>query len=82
MKAHCATLMLEGGADERFIQALLGYVSLENTAICISVSIRAPVAVHRAAKLSRPRTTLMEEPVWVGAGFFHATLEGESVSGP
>ncbi len=53
-----ATLMLEGGADIRYIQAMLGHVSLETTQIYTQVSIRALVNVHAtthpAAGLSRP----------------------------
>lgn len=37
-----ATLMLKNGADERFIQAMLGHVSLETTQIHTKVSIRKP----------------------------------------
>ena len=42
----CATHMLEGGADIRFIQQLLGHVKLETTAIYTQVSIEQLKAVH------------------------------------
>ncbi|MGH9170164.1 MAG: site-specific tyrosine recombinase XerC [Acidimicrobiales bacterium] len=44
----CATLMLEGGADIRYIQALLGHAELSTTQIYTQVSIRALQAVHAA----------------------------------
>lgn len=44
----CATLMLENGADTRYIQAMLGHASLESTQIYTKVSIRALKAVHTA----------------------------------
>ena len=43
-----ATLMLEGGADVRYIQAMLGHVELSTTQIYTQVSIRALQAVHSA----------------------------------
>jgi integrase/recombinase XerD len=43
-----ATLMLEGGADIRYIQAMLGHVELSTTQIYTQVSIRALQAVHSA----------------------------------
>jgi integrase/recombinase XerD len=52
----CATHMLEGGADIRFIQALLGHANLETTQIYTHVSIEKLKAVHAAthpARLSR-----------------------------
>lgn len=43
-----ATLMLEGGADIRLIQEILGHASLESTEIYTHVSIRHLSAVHAA----------------------------------
>ncbi|HNX49619.1 MAG TPA: site-specific tyrosine recombinase XerC [Thermoanaerobaculaceae bacterium] len=52
-----ATLMLEGGADIRFIQQMLGHAKLETTQIYTQVSIRQLKAIHSAthpgAKLRR-----------------------------
>lgn len=42
----CATLMLEAGADVRFLQALLGHSSLETTEIYTHVSIQKLKEVH------------------------------------
>ncbi len=41
-----ATLMLEGGADIRFIQQMLGHSRLESTQIYTQVSIKALQEVH------------------------------------
>jgi integrase/recombinase XerD len=38
--------MLEGGADIRYIQAMLGHAELSTTQIYTQVSIRALQAVH------------------------------------
>ncbi len=52
-----ATLMLEGGADIRYIQEMLGHAKLETTQIYTQVSIRQLKAIHDAthpgAKLQR-----------------------------
>lgn len=48
LRHACATHMLEGGADIRFIQALLGHASLETTQIYAHVSIDALKKVHAA----------------------------------
>ena len=49
----CATHMLEGGADIRFIQAMLGHASLETTEIYTHVSIDKLIDIHRATHPSR-----------------------------
>ncbi len=46
MRHTCATHMLEGGADIRFIQQLLGHEKLETTAIYTQVSIEQLKSVH------------------------------------
>jgi integrase/recombinase XerD len=43
-----ATLMLEGGADIRYIQAMLGHAEMSTTQIYAQVSVRALQAVHAA----------------------------------
>lgn len=53
LRHACATHMLEGGADIRFIQAMLGHTSLETTEIYTHVSIDKLIAVHRATHPSR-----------------------------
>ncbi len=58
-----ATLMLEGGADIRFIQAMLGHAKLETTQIYTHVAIRQLQEIHRAthpANLERDKHALME----------------------
>ena len=41
-----ATLMLEGGADVRMVQAMLGHASLDTTALYTHVAIRTLKEVH------------------------------------
>lgn len=52
-----ATLMLEGGADIRFIQQMLGHVKLDTTQIYAQVSIRKLKEIHtltHPARLGKP----------------------------
>jgi integrase/recombinase XerD len=61
-----ATLMLEGGADVRYIQQMLGHRSLETTEIYTHVSIRNLKAIHTAthpASLERRRSASATLPV-------------------
>ncbi len=53
-----ATLMLEGGADVRYIQQMLGHAELSTTEIYTHVSIRALKQVHTA---THPGATLDKE---------------------
>ena len=54
-----ATLLLEGGADVRFIQEMLGHVSMTTTQIYTRVSIQKLKAVHTMAHPAtlKPSTT-------------------------
>jgi integrase/recombinase XerD len=54
-----ATLMLEGGADIRYIQAMLGHVRLDTTKIYTHVSIRMLKQIHTA---THPAARLDTEP--------------------
>ena len=48
-----ATLMLENGADIRYIQAMLGHVKLETTQIYTQVTIRKLKEIHTATHPAR-----------------------------
>jgi len=47
------TLMLEGGADIRYIQAMLGHTDLKTTEIYTQVSIRQLKQIHTATHPAR-----------------------------
>ncbi len=53
LRHACATHMLEGGADIRFIQAMLGHVSVETTEIYTHVSIDKLQEIHAATHPAR-----------------------------
>jgi integrase/recombinase XerD len=58
-----ATLMLEGGADIRFIQAMLGHTKLETTQIYTQVAIRHLQQVHAMTHPgARRRERVQAEP--------------------
>lgn len=60
LRHSCATQMLEGGADIRYIQALLGHAKLETTEIYTHVSIEKLREVHSATHpAEQSRTALM-----------------------
>jgi integrase/recombinase XerD len=65
-----ATLMLENGADIRFIQAMLGHANLNTTQIYTQVSIRQLKAIHTATHPGRL--------AWAG----QHPLEGEAEAEP
>lgn len=56
-----ATLMLEGGADIRFIQQMLGHADITSTQIYTQVSLAALSAVH-AANAPRRRKSATQHP--------------------
>ncbi|MDE1916813.1 MAG: tyrosine-type recombinase/integrase [Sphingomonadales bacterium] len=65
LRHTAATLMLEGGADIRFIQALFGHESLETTQIYTRISAaklaEIHVATHPGARLTHDRAALASE---------------------
>ena len=67
-----ATVMLEGGADIRYVQAMLGHAELSTTQIYAQVSIMALQAVHAAthpaATDPRVRRAAHDEPGGVDGG--------------
>ncbi len=52
-----ATLMLENGADIRYIQAILGHADLSTTQIYTQVAIKKLKAVHTLTHPGKPITT-------------------------
>jgi integrase/recombinase XerD len=65
MFRHCmATLMLENGADIRYIQQMLGHADLKTTQIYTQVSIRQLKRIHSAthpARLDKPSSVSVDE---------------------
>ena len=61
-----ATLMLENGADIRYIQAMLGHAELSTTQIYTQVSIRQLKEIHTAthpARLERTKTAARSDDI-------------------
>ena len=82
-----ATLMLENGADIRFIQAMLGHVKLDTTQIYTQVSIKKLKAVHsltHPAKAKRTKTVDWDEAPGATVEDLMAALdsEAEAEAGP
>jgi integrase/recombinase XerD len=74
-----ATLMLENGADIRFIQAMLGHAKLETTQVHTRVSIGKLKEIHTATHPARLRPAAKGE----SAGNESAAEAGEpSNEGP
>jgi integrase/recombinase XerD len=74
-----ATLMLEGGADVRFIQQILGHSNLSSTEIYTHVSIRQLKQVHQAthpAQLKKTETAAPRQDAEQRAELL-ATLDNE-----
>ncbi|MGH7407124.1 MAG: tyrosine-type recombinase/integrase, partial [Candidatus Methylomirabilales bacterium] len=60
----CATLMLENGADVRYIQALLGHADLASTQVYTHVAIGKLKEVHTAthpAKLTHEMAEQLDD---------------------
>jgi len=80
-----ATLMLEGGADIRYIQQMLGHADLSTTEIYTHVAIRKLQLIHAAthpgAKLEHKRSAVTNDDNGQGddaqKAALLATLEAE-----
>jgi integrase/recombinase XerD len=72
-----ATLMLEGGADIRFIQAMLGHAELSTTEIYTQVSIRLLKSIHTATHPGRMAEAGKHDPEPTAEELL-ATLEREA----
>ena len=80
-----ATLMLENGADIRFIQAMLGHVKLDTTQIYTQVSIKKLKEIHTLthpakAKRSKKIDVTADEPEATEEALFSALAAEESDS--
>jgi integrase/recombinase XerD len=74
-----ATLMLENGADIRYIQAMLGHSSLSTTEIYTQVSIRKLKEIHTATHPARlARTRIAEADTLPDADALFTALAAEA----
>jgi integrase/recombinase XerD len=62
LRHACATALLEGGADVRFVQELLGHTSLETTQLYTHVTITKLKAVYAACHPAARTTTAAPTP--------------------
>lgn len=62
LRHACATHMLEGGADVRFLQAMLGHENLETTAVYTHVAIDKLQAIHEATHPARLQRQSAAQP--------------------
>ena len=80
-----ATAMLEGGADIRFIQAMLGHVLLSTTQLYTLVSItklkQIHTATHPAATLDSKREPAADEADEATADELLGDLDAEADEG-
>jgi len=60
LRHACATLMLENGADVRFVQEMLGHASLSTTQRYTHVSIRQLQQIHQATHPAARKRSLSE----------------------
>jgi len=84
LRHACATHMLEGGADIRFIQEMLGHANLETTEIYTHVSIDKLLAVHKAthpSRLQRQASAPAPAPILNATETFLAALCDEDEDG-
>jgi integrase/recombinase XerD len=72
-----ATLMLEGGADVRYIQAMLGHARLDTTQIYTHVSIRMLKQIHSS---THPAARL--DPLTSDVGIGNTELPTDLTSKP
>lgn len=83
-----ATLMLENGADIRFIQAMLGHANVSTTQIYTQVSIRQLKEIHTATHPAKLRTddrgqkTEQEDAYQAGADEVLTALAAEEQDDP
>ena len=74
-----ATVMLEGGADIRYIQQMLGHANITSTQVYTQVSLRTLAAVHAATHPGSSNEPRRQRDAGQGAG---AVLRPASSSAP
>jgi len=75
----CATAVLEGGADVRFVQELLGHANLETTQVYTRVAISKLKAVYAATHPGAKSESAMPAAAPAAdAGELYAALESEA----